>query len=81
MSTITRTTQSMPPIGRHEHPPSHDVGRPNHPASVNSTSTALTPIVIQTITRREWSGGATGSMASGRGGSWSPGMVDITCAR
>ncbi len=50
---ITRTTQSIPPIGRQEQPPSHDDGRPNHPARVNSPSTALTPIVTQTIARNE----------------------------
>ena len=78
---ITRITQSMPPIGRHEHPPSHDDGRPNQPARVKSASTAFTPIVTHTIRRKEWSGGSTGCAASGRGGSWSPGMVGLTCAR
>ena len=33
----------MPPIGRQEHPPAHDVGRPNHPASVKTASMALHP--------------------------------------
>ena len=55
----------------------HDSGTGSWITGASNT----TPIVIQTVTRKGWSGASTGCAASGRGGSWSPGVVDITCAR